>query len=566
MTRQNALQTQQQTALNSILSRGGILQRKCESCGQHTISGGECSDCNKNKSGLQRKLMIGASNDPLELEADRVADQVMSASPNSVVNSAPPRIQRFTGQADMVAPASVDSVLSSHGSPLEPGLQQDMGQRFGHDFSRVRVHTDAAAARSARDANANAYTVGHSIVFGKSGFAPRTKEGQRLIAHELTHVIQQSKSNGAMLQRAINPEDVAVEMNGREFELSSSFTSSNSTHLAQGTSVWIVSWVNADTNVWALTPPLLAPINIPKTLLRPVKPNGTKLDPYSTGLDAQANAVNKNQADLVGKTGNEKVRLEKLLVNRNEVLNRKLIQETMFNRFDPIIAREVATANAAHGFTGSAALNPDLVKAMIFQESEMGTSGTHMEVPPSHPVKTRFNLGQVIDSSGMALFTMLESEQPTFITTFSLTNLRSDLAAARAEKSSLEAILKQKQALNPTQVTRLAELKRLYGKGKNWEVFIWQYKASGKTTGFADAIASFFQSSAPAKNMDYEFWIHMMVFWLFKKKTPSRTWLEAIKAYNGAGPKAEKYRNDIERRATNADVAATAGRPFTPTR
>jgi Domain of unknown function (DUF4157) len=148
---------------------------------------------------LQKQLSVGASNDPLELEADRVANQVMAASANSVVNSAPPRIQRYTGQStgqsDMAAPASVDSVLSSPGSPLEPGLRQDMGQRFGQDFSQVRVHTDAAADRSARDVDANAYTVGRNIVFGAGQFTPETHEGKRLIAHELTHVVQQSGSD-----------------------------------------------------------------------------------------------------------------------------------------------------------------------------------------------------------------------------------------------------------------------------------------------------------------------------------------------------------------------------------
>jgi Domain of unknown function (DUF4157) len=203
MTRQTSTQKQPQTPTISSLSRGNMLQRKCVSCGQHTIAGGECAGCAKTKVNLQRKLTIGASNDPLELEADRVADRVMSASPSSVVNSAPPRIQRFTGQtagqADLVAPASVDSVLSSPGSPLDAGLQQDMGQRFWHDFSRVRVHTDAAAARSARDVNANAYTVGQDIVFGAGRFDPGTQSGRRLIAHELTHVVQQSAVLGTSL-------------------------------------------------------------------------------------------------------------------------------------------------------------------------------------------------------------------------------------------------------------------------------------------------------------------------------------------------------------------------------
>src|SRR4028119_213052 len=148
MTRQTATQTQQQTPTSSLPSRGSILQRKCESCGQHTIAGGECAECAKNKGGLQRKLAIGASNDPLEQEADRVADQVLAAPAHLAVSGAPPRIQRYTGQptgqTDMVAPASVDRILSSSGRPLEPSLRQDMEQRFGHDFSRVRIHTDAA--------------------------------------------------------------------------------------------------------------------------------------------------------------------------------------------------------------------------------------------------------------------------------------------------------------------------------------------------------------------------------------------------------------------------------------
>jgi Domain of unknown function (DUF4157) len=172
-----------------------FLQRKGTACGQRSIDSGE-SNCTQQKNSLQRKLTIGASNDPLEQEADRIADQVLAAPANTTISSSPSRIQRFTGQTTNqaeVAPASVDRVLSSSGSPLEPELQQDMNQRFGHDFSRVRVHTGGEADRSAQDINANAYTLGHNIVFGAGQFAPRTSEGKRLIAHELTHVVQQSE-------------------------------------------------------------------------------------------------------------------------------------------------------------------------------------------------------------------------------------------------------------------------------------------------------------------------------------------------------------------------------------
>jgi hypothetical protein len=174
----------------------GILQRKC-ACGNHTVAGGECAGCAKNKSGLQRKLAIGSSNDPLEHEADHIANQVLAAPAQSAVSGAPPRIQRFSGQSNGqmdAAPASVDHIFSSSGRVLDFGLRQDMEQRFGHDFSRVRVHSGGAAEQSARDVNANAYTVGHNIVFGAGQFAPGTHEGRRLIAHELTHVVQQSGS------------------------------------------------------------------------------------------------------------------------------------------------------------------------------------------------------------------------------------------------------------------------------------------------------------------------------------------------------------------------------------
>jgi hypothetical protein len=174
----------------------GLLQRKCTG-GNHTIAGEECAEWAKNKTGLQRKLAIGRSNDPLEQEADRIAEQAMTAPSHSAVSSAPPRIQRYAGQATDgldIAPASVDRVLSGSGRPLDAAIQQDMGQRFGHDFSRVRVHTGAAAEQSARDVNSNAYAVGNNVVFGTGQFAPQTHYGKRLLAHELTHVIQQAGS------------------------------------------------------------------------------------------------------------------------------------------------------------------------------------------------------------------------------------------------------------------------------------------------------------------------------------------------------------------------------------
>ncbi len=87
---------------------------------------------------------------------------------------------------------SVQRVLRTSGSALDPILRTDMERRLGYDFSDVRVHSGPDAERSASEVSAEAYTVGNAIVFGRNRFAPGTHHGRQLIAHELTHVMQQS--------------------------------------------------------------------------------------------------------------------------------------------------------------------------------------------------------------------------------------------------------------------------------------------------------------------------------------------------------------------------------------
>ena len=95
-------------------------------------------------------------------------------------------------------PPIVHEVLRSPGQPLDAATRAFMEPRFGHDFSRVRVHTDTKAAESARAVSALAYTVGRDVVFGAEQYAPGTSVGQRLMAHELTHVVQQGNSNSTL--------------------------------------------------------------------------------------------------------------------------------------------------------------------------------------------------------------------------------------------------------------------------------------------------------------------------------------------------------------------------------
>jgi predicted deacylase len=88
----------------------------------------------------------------------------------------------------------VEAATRSGGEALDAATLREFGRRFGHDFSAVRVHRDGASAASARAVRARAYTVGHDIVFGAGAWAPGTTEGRRLLAHELVHVVQQSRA------------------------------------------------------------------------------------------------------------------------------------------------------------------------------------------------------------------------------------------------------------------------------------------------------------------------------------------------------------------------------------
>jgi hypothetical protein len=170
---------------------------------------------------IQTKLIVGAVNDPLEHEADRVADQVMRMpAPEPSVAAAPPQVSRKCAECEEEeeklrrksagsqgvgneATALVHEVLRSPGQPLDTTTRGFFEPRFRQDFSRVRVHTGATAEQSARDVNAHAYTVGPNMVFAAGRFAPATHEGRRLIAHELTHVTQQENGSSAgAVQRA----------------------------------------------------------------------------------------------------------------------------------------------------------------------------------------------------------------------------------------------------------------------------------------------------------------------------------------------------------------------------
>ena len=99
--------------------------------------------------------------------------------------------------------AAVSGLLSGgEGAPMPPALRRDMEQRFGHDFSAVRLHDDPRAADLAASLSAKAFTVGPHIAFSRGRFAPDTRDGKRLLSHELAHVVQQSR--GSAMQPSLD--------------------------------------------------------------------------------------------------------------------------------------------------------------------------------------------------------------------------------------------------------------------------------------------------------------------------------------------------------------------------
>jgi hypothetical protein len=137
----------------------------------------------------QAKLTVNTPGDRYEQEADRAAEQVM--------RTPEPQLQRADDNAGQsAATPGVHEVLRSPGQPLDQDTRAFMEPRFGHDFSRVRVHSEDA--NSAAALNARAYTLGSDIVFGAGEYAPQTRQGRSLLAHELAHVVQQGGTPAAI--------------------------------------------------------------------------------------------------------------------------------------------------------------------------------------------------------------------------------------------------------------------------------------------------------------------------------------------------------------------------------
>ncbi|HUP43078.1 MAG TPA: DUF4157 domain-containing protein [Thermoanaerobaculia bacterium] len=212
-----------------------LLRRKC-ACGGGAGLTGECEECRQGRLGgapsIQAKLRIGPPDDRYEREADRVAEAVAASG---VPGGGPPvrqgaaeGVQRQAATeteeepaaeagtvleeddeegivgdesgwpklAPGAAPATPKTVRldvsRGGGSPLEPGVRRTMEERIGFDFGRARVHADERAAAASHRVRAHAFTVGSDVFFDRGRYDPGSTAGVKLLAHELTHVVQQA--------------------------------------------------------------------------------------------------------------------------------------------------------------------------------------------------------------------------------------------------------------------------------------------------------------------------------------------------------------------------------------
>ncbi len=186
--------------------------------------GGGCPACRKGQV-IQAKLKVGAASDQYEQEADRVADQVMRmpeshqssldrqlAQENSITCNSQ-NIQRVSNENQLnldtpvkqnahsmpeVSPSVMAKIrsLQGGGQPLAKTEQSFFEPRMGVDFSQVRIHKGAQAAELALSLNARAFTLGENVVFGEGEYSSQSNTGRKLLAHELTHVVQQNGTAG----------------------------------------------------------------------------------------------------------------------------------------------------------------------------------------------------------------------------------------------------------------------------------------------------------------------------------------------------------------------------------
>lgn len=366
-----------------------------------------------------------------------------------------------------------------------------------------------------------------------------------------------------LIQRVVHPLDVGSELVGRKFTLTRALNVGG-VNLAAGTLVTIESWTSGSPAVRVKPAAGGASGDVPKTVLRQAEAAVAGITQYGAGLDKVVRDYERGEKKIAdeqarkgGPDASELAELERLQKNRQALLDERLIQETMFNRFDASIKKWVDHYGTKLGFTGTKALDPEIVKSMLYEETQMGTEGAHLDVPATSAIRTRFNIGQgPIDSGAITMVHILREEDPALFSLYKLDGIEQAMSDAQDELVRLKKL----RSPNPTEQARIDQLTWASGPGSgNWENFLWTFKGPGATKTLFEAATEWLEAPAGTpRKFDYDFWIQAMVRLLFLKRSHTNSWTDAVRAFNGGGKAAANYRKRVMNRLDKVKAAAKA--------
>lgn len=401
-----------------------------------------------------------------------------------------------------------------------------------------------------------------------------------------------------LAEDTFTPEKLSPDMTGLEFVLVSDAdikTNSGSVRHKAGTVVTVVRWENGKQEIEAkigssnatIAKELLAPkVTMYKSTVNTAKGQREIAIPlYVTDARSLRAAIVKGKAAGADQTRNYKQ------------LNKHLIIEMMLNRLDKYIGAWTTSYDAIIGEpNGWPPLAPGWVKSMMVQESTAGTAGVYLVEVPGTPMKTRFNVLQAIDSWGPQQFLMMQEIEPDLLKKKGLDKVMDDQRALEKEWKVLDGKT-SRTAAERDRLTYLDELKfaePVARRSPTWSTFFFRYPdvrlkagtaasrgtstsststtappttstgTSTTSTGataskpfkYWDVVVEFLEAGTPKRKYDYSFWIRAGVRWLFEKRKEASTWSDAVRAYNGAGGRAEFYRAIVLTRARAAAAAA----------
>lgn len=355
-----------------------------------------------------------------------------------------------------------------------------------------------------------------------------------------------------LVVNAVQPTDVSGELACEPFELRSSRKPAAVTYPA-GTRVLPTAWVNTARTVNVMVDDGTGTtFDTEKSNLRPASPATAGITQYSAHVDDEASKLEKQQSKLddwdktkdaykknpaAWQEGHDS--LTKLRDDYAKVLNELEIQQFMFNRFDKTVVDLVNKANKDNGYDKTDPLDPDVVKSILYHETELGTAGPFLDdvsAGKNHDIVNHYNVGQAVDSSAEMYARYFLKKDPGRVAKFSLANILTDMYKAKeaAEKANTKF---------------------------DGESYLRSYP------NFQDACEDLWKSGGVTPlNKTYGHWIEMLIFELFVKRKLSSNWGEAVRRYNGSGSDAIAYGKEVMARAKNAAASRKKGEPFVPTR